>query len=58
MDHRFNQLLHLKYLAAESAFDIFHIGLEVLVNLNLVTNHIAGVQNCGVIALSYIRSDL
>ena len=58
MDHRFNQLLHLKYLAAESAFDIFHIGLEVLVHLNLVANHIAGMQHCSVIPLSYVGSDL
>ena len=58
MIHRFNQLLHPEFSAAKSAFDIFHIGFEVLVNLNLVTDHIAGMQNCGMITLSDMGSNL
>lgn len=44
--------------AAQTAFYVFHIGFEILVNLNLVTYHIACVKNCCMIAFADIGTDL
>jgi len=56
--HRFDYMILTGLSAAQAAFYILHVRLEVLVYLNLVTNHIAGMQYCCVIALSYVGSNL
>ena len=56
--HRFDYMILTGLSAAQAAFYILHVRLEVLVYLNLVTNHIAGMENCSVIALSYVGSNL
>ena len=56
--HRFDYMILTGLSAAQAAFYILHVRLEVLVYLNLVTNHIAGMQNGCMVSFSYIGSNL
>ena len=44
--------------ATQTAFYVFHIGFEILVNLNLVTDHMSCVENCCMITFADIGTNL